>query len=112
MDQKLASLGDPFVNLIYSLSISRKKGEPVGTKVDSHVLSKALKKAGLRRLLPSRTDRHKQADAAEALIVYVWAQKIITIEEGVRILEQHDDPIEAFCTLLAIIRNSIASFDS
>ncbi|MDH5449475.1 MAG: hypothetical protein OEX77_01060 [Candidatus Bathyarchaeota archaeon] len=104
MDQKLASLGDPFVNFIYSLSISRRKGEPIGTKVDSHVLSKALKKAGLRRLLPSRTDRHTQADAAEALIVYVWAQNIITIGEGVDILEQHEDPIEAFCALLTTIK--------
>ena len=112
MDQKLASLGDPFVNFIYSLSISRRKGEPIGTKVDSRVLSKALKKAGLRRLLPSRTDRHTQADAVEALIVYVWAQKIITIEEGVEILEQHEDPIEAFCTLLATIKNCATNFGS
>ena len=100
MDQKLASLGDSFVNFIYSLALSRRKGEPIGAKVDSRVLSEALKKAGLRKLLPSRTDRHTQADAAEALIVYAWIQNIMTMEEGVNILEQHEDPVEAFCALL------------
>jgi len=103
MDQKLASLGDSFVNLIYSLSLSRRKGEPIGAKVDSRVLSEALKKAGLRKLLPSRTDRHMQADAAEALIVYAWMQNVVTMEEGVNILEQHEDPIEGFCDLLLTV---------
>lgn len=102
-DQKLASLGDSFVNLIYSLSLSRRKGEPIGAKVDSRVLSEALKKAGLRKLLPSRTDRHMQADAAEALIVYAWMQSVVTMEEGVNILEQHEDPIEGFCDLLLTV---------
>lgn len=100
MDQKLASLGDSFVNFIYSLALSRRKGEPIGAKVDSRVLSQALKKAGLRKMLPSRTDRHTQADAVEALIVYAWIQNIITMEEGVDILERHENLVEAFCALL------------
>lgn len=100
MDQKLASLGDSFVNFIYSLVLSKRKEEPIGAKVDSRILSEALKKAGLRKLLPSRIDRHTQADAAEALIVYAWIQNIITMKESVNILEQHEDPVEAFCTLL------------
>ena len=100
VDQKLASLGDSFVNFVYSLALSRRKGEPAGAKVDSRVLSEALKKAGLRKLLPSRTDRHLQADAAEALIVYAWTKNILTVEEGVNVLEQHDDPVEGFCALL------------
>jgi len=103
MDQKLASLGDSFVNLVYSLTLSRRRGEPIGAKVDSRVLSEALKKAGLRKLLPSRTDRHVQADAAEALIVYAWMQNVVTMEEGVNILEQHEDPIEGFCDLLLTV---------
>jgi len=99
-DQKLASLGDSFVNFVYSLALSRRKEEPIGAKVDSRVLSEALKKAKLRKFLPSRTDRHTQADAAEALIVYAWIQNTMTMEEGVNILEQHEDPVEAFCALL------------
>lgn len=107
MDQKLASLGDPFVNFLYSLTLSRRRGEPIGTKVDSRVLSEALKKAGLRNLLPSRTDRHMQADAAEALIVYAWIKNITTIEEGVDILEQYEVPVEAFCALLIAIKKKL-----
>ena len=100
MDQKLASLGDSFVNFVYSLALSKRKGEPIGAKVNSRVLSEALKKAGLRKLLPSRTDRHTQADAVEALIVYAWIKNVITMEEGVDVLERHEDPVEAFYTLL------------
>jgi len=107
VDQKLASLGDSFVNLIYSLSLSRRKGEPIGAKVNSRVLSEALKKAGLRKLLPSRTDRHAQADAAEALIVYAWIQNVMTIEEGIDILKQHADPVEGFCALLLTITKKL-----
>jgi len=107
MDQKLASLGDSFVNFVYSLALSRRRGEPTGVKVSSRVLSEALKKVGLRRLLPSRTDRHIQADAAEALIVYAWVQNIMTMEEAVNILEQHEDPVEAFCAFLLTIRKKL-----
>jgi len=108
IDQKLASLGDSFVNFIHSLALSRREGKPIGAKVDSRVLSEALKKAGLRKFLPSRTDRHTQADAAEALIVYAWIQNAITIEEGVSILEQYEDPAEAFCVLLLTITKKLS----
>jgi len=107
MDRKLASLGDSFVNLAYSLALSRRRGEPIGAKVDSRVLSEALKKAGLRKALPSRTDRHAQADAAEALIVYAWIQNAMTMEKGIDILEQHEDPVEGFCALLLTITKKL-----
>jgi len=107
IDRKLASLGDSFVNLAYSLALSRRRGEPIGAKVDSRVLSEALKKAGLRKSLPSRTDRHAQADAAEALIVYAWIQNVMTMEEGIDILKQHADPVEGFCALLLIITKKL-----
>jgi hypothetical protein len=100
MDQKLAKLGDAYVNFLYSLALSRKDGEPTGIKVKGKLLADALKKAGLRKLLPSRTDRHKQADAAEALIVYAWALGVMTMEEGLEILEKTEDSVEAFCCLL------------
>ena len=99
-DHKLAALGDAYVNFIFSLAESKKSGEPVGARVDNALLAEALKKAKLRELLPSRTNRHEQADAAEALIVYAWIRDVMTIEEGVRILEQAEDPAEAFCSLI------------
>ena len=104
MDQKLAALGDAYVNFIYSVALSKRKGEPTGAKADSRLLAEALKKAGLRKLMPSRIDRHKQADAAEALIVYAWIQGSMTMEEGVNILEQGEDMVEAFCSFLLIAK--------
>ena len=100
MDQKLAQLGDAYVNFLYSLAISKKTGEPAGIKVKGRLLADAFKKAGLRKFLPSRVDRHKQADAAEALIVYAWVRSSMTMEEGLEILEQNEDSVEAFSCLL------------
>ena len=107
MDQKLAALGDAYVNFIYSVALSKRKGEPTGAKVDSRLLAEALKKAGLRNLLPSRIDRHKQADAAEALIVYAWVRGSVTMEEGISILEQGEDMIEAFCSFLLTAKRKL-----
>lgn len=106
-DQKLAALGDAYANFVYSLALSEKKREPTGAKVDNRILSSALKKAGLREILPKRVDRHKQADAAEALIVYAWIVKAVTIDEGINILRRHEDMVEAFCSLLLETRKKL-----
>ena len=106
-DQKLAALGDAYVNFIYSVALSKRKGEPTGAKVDSRLLAEALRKSGLRKLLPSRIDRHRQADAAEALIVYAWVRDVMTIEEGVSILEQRENMVEAFCSFLLTARRRL-----
>lgn len=100
MDQKLAKLGDAYVNFLYSLVLSKKNKEPTGTKVKGRVLADAFKKSGLRKFLPSRITRHKQADAAEAIIVYAWIQGHMKMEEGLEILEQYEDNVEAFSFLL------------
>jgi len=106
-NHKLATLGDAYINFLYSLAISRKSGEPAGAKVDSRLLAEALKKAGLRQYLPSRTDRHKQADAAEALIVYAWLKGLIPLEEAVYILERYEDEVEGFCNLLILAKRKL-----
>ena len=100
IDQKLAKLGDAYVNFLYSLVLSKKNKEPTGTKVKGKILADAFKKAGLRKFLPSRINRHKQADAAEALIVYAWIKEQMNMEEGIEILEKNEDNIEAFSILL------------
>lgn len=100
MDQKLAKLGDAYVNFLYSLVLSKKNKEPTGTKVKGRILADAFKKSGLRKFLPSRITRHKQADAAEALIVYAWIQGHMNMEEGLEILDQYEDNVEAFSFLL------------
>ena len=106
-DHKLAALGDAYVNLLFSLTLSQKSGEPVGARVDNNLLAVALRKAGLRDLLTSRTNRHEQADAAEALIVYAWIRNSMTIEEGVNILEQDEDVAEAFCSLILTAKEKL-----
>ncbi len=107
MDQKLAKLGDAYVNFLYSLALSKKKGEPAGTRVKGRLLADAFKKAGLREFLPSRIDRHKQADAAEALIVYAWIRGSMTMEEGLKILEESGDTVEAFSFLLLTAKRKL-----
>ena len=107
MDQKLASLGDAYVNFLYSLALSKKKGKPAGTKVEGRLLAEAFKKAALRKFLPSRIDRHKKADAAEALIVYAWIRGSMTMEEGLKILEQNGDKVEVFSLLLLTAKRKL-----
>jgi len=100
-DHNLATLGDAYTNLVYSIYLSIKTGKPTGAKANSHMLSKALKQAELRELMPSRVDRHKQADAAEALLVYVWLLGLTTITESVNTLTNYKDVAEAFGSLLS-----------
>ena len=100
MDQKLAKLGDAYVNFIYSLALSQKKGMPTGIKVKGRLLAEAFKKADLRKYLSTRIDRHKQADAAEALIVYTWIKGLISINESLEILKNNENDIEALTWLL------------
>lgn len=107
LDQKLAKLGDAYVNFLYSLALSNKEGKPTGIKVKGSLLADALKKAGLRKFLPSRIDRHKQADAAEALIVYVWIQGLMSLEEGLEIFEKSEDDMEAFSCLMLSAKKKI-----
>ncbi len=105
-DQNLAALGDAYVNFLYSLILSKKMGKPVGEKVNSTVLASALRMADLRKFLSSRTDRHKQADAAEALIVYGWLVGAVSFDQAIRIMEKEESEIEAFNALLrAILKN-------
>ena len=90
-DKKLAALGDAYVNFIYSLALSKKLGRSCGKKVKGAPLAEAVRKAGLRKLLPSRIDKHALSDAAEALLVYGWLNEASTLEENVKMLEKSDD---------------------
>ena len=99
-DKKLAALGDAYVNFIYSLALSKRLGKPFGKKVKGTPLAEAVRKAGLRKLLPSRIDKHVLSDAAEALLVYAWLTKALTLDECVGALEKSDDLEEGLVRLL------------
>jgi hypothetical protein len=102
-DHELASLGDSYINFAYSLALSNRTGKPSGAKVKGSILAEALRKAGLREYLPSRMTRHLLADAAEALIVYAWLQRYITLEESVAIIEKQKDLVGGLSQLLVKI---------
>jgi hypothetical protein len=106
-DHKLAALGDAYINFVYSLALSEKKGQPFGAKVKGTILAEAFKKAGLRRHMPSRITSHMMADAAEALLVYAWLQKHVTLEECVAVLCKAEDKVEGFTQLLLMAKNKI-----
>jgi hypothetical protein len=104
---ELAALGDTFINFVYSLSLSKMRNRPTGARVKGSVLSGSLKASGLRSFLPSRIDSHKQADAAEALIVYAWMKQLISIHEIVLILSETEKATEAFTNLLTEIKRRV-----
>jgi len=104
VSHNLAALGDAFVNFVYSLALSRKRNRPVGARVKGSILSQSLKASGLRSFLPSRMDSHKQADAAEALIIFAWMYGLISITEIVSILSETDGATEGFTHLLVEIK--------
>lgn len=106
-DHRLASLGDSYINFVYSLALSNQKGKPLGAKVRGAALAEALRKAGLRGFLPSRMTRHMLADAAEALIVYGWLHNCTTLQESVAILQKCQDPVEGLGKLLVTVKSRI-----
>jgi hypothetical protein len=96
-DKGLAKLGDSLVNLVFSLALSEYLGKPTGERVPNASLALALEMAGLRHIIPPRTDKHGKGDVAEALFAYAWLEKKITIKEAVEILSQNlDDDVTHF----------------
>lgn len=109
LDKDLASLGDIYVNFVHSLALSQKLQRPTGAKVNNRILAEAVKKSGLRKILPRRIDRHAQGNAAEALIVYAWLQEIMSFDDCLKILRGGDDPTEAFTRLLQEIEKRLGA---
>jgi hypothetical protein len=107
VDSALSSLGDSYINFVYSVALSNKKGEPEGTKVKGSILAEALRKAGLREYLPSRMSRHSLADAAEALAVYAWLDDCLRLDEAVDAIRKINDPVEALTRLLVAAKERV-----
>jgi len=106
-DKPLAALGDAYANFVYSLALSKKKGTPCGKKVKGAPLAEAVRKAGLRKFLPARIDKHVLSDAAEALLVFAWLNNFITLEESVGALEKTDDLEDGLTRLLLTAKEKI-----
>lgn len=100
LDKRLASLGDAFVNFVYSLALTRTRGKPQALKVSDRVLADAFRLAGLRKYLGTRVSRKDLANASESLLVEAYQRKLLTIEEGVETLSQNPDGLQAGLAVL------------
>lgn len=94
-DRQLASLGDAFVNFVYSLALTQISGHPKGVKVSDKILSEAFKLAGLRQFLGTRLSKKDLANASESLLMETYRKQLLTIEESVRVLTQNPDGPQA-----------------
>lgn len=99
-DRKLASLGDAYVNLVYSLALTQISGEPRGVKVSDRILSTAFKAAGLRNYLGARQSRKDFANASEALLIETFRKGLLTMNESVKIITQREDLADGIADLL------------
>jgi len=100
LDNDLASLGDSYINFVYSLAMSKKYRCPIGAKVNNRVLATAIEASGLRKLLPHRMDKHARGNAAEALLVFAWLNDMQDLDDCVKTLSEKDDVSKAFTVLL------------
>ena len=106
-DNGLAQLGDSLVNFAYSVALTAKTGRPAGTRVPDKVLAEAAVKAGLRESLPRRVGRGEVANSLEALVGFVWLEKLVSLDEILECLKGEDlDPSQNFARLaeLALAR--------
>lgn len=109
-DKQLASLGDAFVNFVYSLALTKIKGSPQGVKVSDRILSEALRLADLRDYLGSRLARKDLANAAESLLVEAYRRRLISIDESVEVLTQNpDDATSGLSNLLKLAAERIGN---
>ncbi|UCG89772.1 MAG: hypothetical protein JSU57_04720 [Candidatus Heimdallarchaeota archaeon] len=78
-----AKLGDSLVNFIYSVAKSIVSEMPTGTKVSDSILSEAYRRSlwYSTNTLKIRGKKSRIADAIEALILYFWVHKDLTLEK-------------------------------
>ncbi|MBN1215269.1 MAG: hypothetical protein JXA99_07465 [Candidatus Lokiarchaeota archaeon] len=96
-DKGLAKIGDSIVNLTYSVAKSifltnnqcDNKIIRTGQKVNKQILAEALKKANMKNFAKNRADAHDLADTVEAILAYVWINRIITIDEIIDLLKNN-----------------------
>jgi hypothetical protein len=89
---ELSKIGDPFVNLVYSLALSQVFNRPLGKKVSNKILSEALSRTKLREHAGSRMTKEDLGDFAEGIIFRAWANGDITIKQAVEIISQNLSP--------------------
>ncbi len=112
-DRQLASLGDAYINFVYSLALTAVKGHPQGTKVSDKILAQAFKQADLRSHLGTRVSKKDLANASESILAEAYRKNLLTIEESVHIItQQNEDPTEGISDLLKLAADRLRSSQS
>ena len=107
-DRQLASLGDAFVNFVYSLALTRLGGYPQGTKVSDRILAQALRQSGLRDRLGTRVTKKDLANASEAILAKAYLKDLLAIEESVQLICQYsENPDEGLSDLLKLAADKL-----
>ncbi len=107
-DKQLATVGDAFVNFVYSLALTNTKGKPEAVKVSDRTLADALRRSGLREHLGTRVSRKELANASESLLFEAYRRKLLTIEESVETLSTNPDGLDAgLCSLLTLAADRV-----
>jgi hypothetical protein len=102
-NKKLASLGDAYVNFIYSLALTKISERPQALKVSDRILAEAFKLAGLRSYLGTRIQRKDMANACESILIETYRRRVLTIEESVKIISENPEgPVAGLTGLLRL----------
>jgi hypothetical protein len=102
-DKRLASLGDAYVNFVFSLALTRLKGYPQGTKVSDKVLAQALKSSGLRDRLGTRVTKKDMANASESILAEAYQRDMLPIDESVHVITNYPEkPTDGLTELLKL----------
>jgi hypothetical protein len=88
--KEYAKLGDALVNFIYSLAKSLATTQTTGTKVSDSILTQAYKNSLWfeQKTLMIKGNKGKIADGIEALILYFWVAKNLSLNELIEPLSQ------------------------
>jgi len=109
-DTQLASLGDAYINFVYSVAMTKTKGSPQGIKVSDKILADAFKLAELRPYLGTRVAKKDLANASESLLAKAYLSELITIQESIAtITRQSENPTLGLSDLLRLTAERITS---
>jgi hypothetical protein len=84
----LAQIGDLLTNFIYTTMRIGKKGKSGLIHVWDNSLAEAIRSSGLREYFPNKAKSPALADGGEALIAYLYFNRIFTLDELIDILDK------------------------
>ena len=70
--KELARIGDPIMNLAFSMAYSKISGRFEGIKLSKKVQAQSLRDAGLRECTVLRANAHDHADSVESFCAYAY----------------------------------------